>query len=344
MSEQTKEAVEKTKKAAAKKNKEMEKKEQPYLEKLRETLRKEFPKEAEQKKKVGGLTLTGYKPAYIIERLNLAFGYRGWYALLLPIQYKVEGQDLETQIMIRDNNVTVWVSLTVTFADTGKVFSHNQFGSCDFHKGMSIGDAMKGAYTDGLKKCAGYFDIGQEAYKGNVDPYFENNKGAKQQREKPFSGETRQKPGDYARGASPARQTITGVSPSEDKPTEKQIKFLQQHKIEVPKTKTEASKLIGERFKEIDARKTEGTGKLEEKAQTEAKRLSQTASYEQKNQIAYYGKKYPDVMQETLKGLELENTKGLTVKGADLVINKAAETLSLLGILPENEITRIDNE
>ena len=337
--------VEQTKEAAEKKNKEMEAKEEPYLEEIKTKLTAPFPKEAEQIKKFKTFSLTGYKPAYIIERLNDCFGYKGWHADLIPFDYIVNEHRLDNLIMIEESCVTVWVRLTVVFADDRKPQHHNQFGTCEYHKGsLTVGEAIKGAYTDGLKKCAGYFDIGQEAYKGNVDPYFENNKGAKQQREKPFSGETRQKPGDYARGASPARQTITGVSPSEDKPTEKQIKFLQQHKIEVPKTKTEASKLIGERFKEIDARKTEGTGKLEEKAQTEAKRLSQTASYEQKNQIAYYGKKYPDVMQETLKGLELENTKGLTVKGADLVINKAAETLSLLGILPENEITRIDNE
>ncbi len=316
MSEQTKEAVEKTKKAATKKNKEMEKKEQPYLDILKGKLTAPIPKEAEQIKKFKTFSLTGYKPAYIIERLNECFGYKGWYADLIPFNYTIKGVLFDNLIMIEESCVTVWVKLTVIFADDAKPQSHNQFGTCEYHQGsLSVGEAIKGAYTDGLKKCAGYFDIGQEAYKGNVEPDYEPNQGVKGSKSKDASQEEKKR---YTGG---------------DAPTEKQVKFLKNHKIEVPKTKEEASKLINKRFKELDARKKEGKETVVKgEKEIEAKRLAQSASEGQKEQIAHYEEKYPDVMGEVLKELELKNTLGLTVKGAELVINKLAETLGDLGI------------
>ena len=304
----------------------MKAKEQPYLDELKNKLTAPFPKEAEQIKKFKTFSLTGYKPAYIVERLNDCFGYKGWHAELIPFDYIVNGHRFDNLIMIEEACVTVWVKLTVVFADDRKPQHHNQFGTCEYHKGsLTVGEAIKGAYTDGLKKCAGYFDIGQEAYKGNVDPYYENNKGARKQREKPFSGETRERTKEAPRKDA--------NEPNE--PTEKQIKVLKQHKIEVPKTRAEASKLIDKRFKELDARKKEGKEKLEGEQETEANRLAQPVTDEQKEQIAYYGGKYPDVMEEVLKGLELKNTSGLTVKGAELVINKVTKMLDDLGISPD---------
>ena len=332
MNEQTKKAIKKTKESAVKKSKEMKARKEPYLESLAKKLTAPFPKEAEQIKKFKTFSLTGFKPAYIIERLNECFGYKGWHAELIPFDYTVHGQRFDNLVMIEESCVTVWVKLTVVFADDRKPQHHNQFGTCEYHKGsLSVGEAIKGAYTDGLKKCAGYFDIGQEAYKGNVEPYSQPNQGAKRQS---FSGGTGSKseasdtkPGDYARGAEPTRETATGVG-SKDKPTEKQVKFLQQHKIEVPKTKEEASKLIGTRFKELNKRKEDT-----------AEKLAGPSSEEQRNEIAHYEEKYPDVLQEVLTGLKLENTNGLTVKGADLVIKRTAQSLKDLGIT-EGEITK----
>lgn len=310
----TKEAIQKAKLATEKKNKEMKAKEQPYLDVLKGKLTAPFPKEAEQIKKFKTFSLTGYKPAYIVERLNDCFGYKGWYAELIPFDYIVKGHRFDNLVMIEESCVTVWVKLTVIFQDDRKEQSHNQFGTCEYHKGsLTVGEAIKGAYTDGLKKCAGYFDIGQEAYKGNVDPYYENNKGGKKQSGKPAS----------SRREAPQDQL--------DEPTEKQIGFLKQHKLEIPKTKAEASKLIDKRLKELEARK----GQVKEEKKTEAERLAQTATGEQKEQIVYYQEKYPDVMEEVLKGLGLENTKGVTVKGAELIINKVAKTLDDFGISPE---------
>lgn len=335
MTEQTKEAIKKTKEAAEKKNKEMKAKEQPYLEELKAKLTAPFPKEAEQIKKFKTFSLTGYKPAYIIERLNDCFGYKGWHAELIPFDYIIDGHRFDNLIMIEETCITVWVKLTVVFADDAKPQHHNQFGTCEYHKGsLTVGEAIKGAYTDGLKKCAGYFDIGQEAYKGNVDPYYENNKGAKKQSSKPD---------DYARGTESTRQTASGDG-SKDEPTEKQVKFLKRHKIEVPKTKAKASKLIDKRFKELDARKKDGNKRQEGEKETEVTRLAKPATNEQKEQIVYYREKYPDVMEEVLKGLGLENTKGVTVKGAELIINRVTETLDDLGISPDKEVIEGDDE
>lgn len=46
------------------------------------------------------------------------------------------------------------------------ISEHPGFG---WHKALSIADARKGAYTNGLKKAAGMFGIGNDAYKKYID-------------------------------------------------------------------------------------------------------------------------------------------------------------------------------
>lgn len=318
MQQKTKEAIKKAKDKASQKKEAMKTKEKPYLDELKSKLTEPFPKKAEQIKKVGSLRLTGFKPAYIIERLNECFGYKGWVAELQDFSFVRNGTTQQTSIMIDENCVTVWVKLAVFFKDDRKWRSHNQFGTCEFHKGMSIGEAIKGAYTDGLKKCAGYFDIGQEAYKGNVEPFYNENKAKQTRQEK----------------AIPSAKTSEGT---EESPSPKQVKFLQQHKLEVPKTKAEATELIGKRLKELQGRKEEAKAtNLED----EVKRLSQPASNEQKQQLAYYEDKYPDLVQDILEELKLSSLKGITVKGLEVIMKKLEEALNDLGIFEE----RVKNE
>lgn len=119
-------------------------------------IKADFPDEAVQsrtfKNRDGSeKEFSGYKPAWIVERLNDVFGVGGW-------NYRVVNQgNIENQ---------VWVlgELLVVDGET-KTFYQN-FGQGEFSKTMSVGDAFKSAGTDAMGKCASYFGIGEKAYKG----------------------------------------------------------------------------------------------------------------------------------------------------------------------------------
>lgn len=109
-------------------------------------------------------TLVGFKPQYIIERLNDTFGHDGW--------------DFEVlQLDIKENCAYCWGRLTVYSVrqDENNINSHimrgmltkkEQVGSCELSDKITYGDALKGSVTNCIEKCASLFDIGHEAYKG----------------------------------------------------------------------------------------------------------------------------------------------------------------------------------
>jgi len=144
-----------------------------HIKKIRES----FPEEAiqiyaELKQENGEtLTLIGYRPQYIIERLNDCFGHEGWDFTIIKYD-------------IADRFAWVWGRLSV-YACRGyskeKLDENDllepihrtimtikeEFGSCKIGN-LGIGDALKGAATNALEKCASLLDIGHEAYKGKV--------------------------------------------------------------------------------------------------------------------------------------------------------------------------------
>jgi hypothetical protein len=140
-------------------------------------LHRDFPPEAVQEKKsfVDPVTqkqkfLKGYKPQYITERLNEAFGHDCWDWEIL--KHGMEKIEVKTKTIIE-----VWVlgrfSLNTFVKDevSGRITKtlisfKDQFGTSNVNSGMDLGDAYKSASTDALGKCASWFDIGGKAYKG----------------------------------------------------------------------------------------------------------------------------------------------------------------------------------
>jgi len=148
------------------------------LEMIKE-IRKPFPKESVQVKKsfknpeTGEQTyLTGYKPQYIIERLNDSFGHEGWDFEVKEHGFrdKTDAKNFTSEIWVL-GQLTIYVVKFDENAIDGPILRKvmtvkQQFGFGTHNKNMSLGDALKGATTNALEKCASLIDIGHEAYKG----------------------------------------------------------------------------------------------------------------------------------------------------------------------------------
>ena len=123
----------------------------------RELLNKALPNEA-CKKHPSKSFLTSINPIYVIERLNDVFGVGVW-------QTRTE--------LIENKNSMVVVKVTLNIPAYNihiEQFGGNDNGGED-KKGFDLGDAYKGAVTDGLTKIASYLEIGISIYKnhGNQD-------------------------------------------------------------------------------------------------------------------------------------------------------------------------------
>lgn len=123
------------------------------LEEIYKKLTAEFPQEAysadiTRKDKI----LTSLKAQYITERLNEVLGIGNW---------KLDG-DWD----ITDDGVLFVGELSYTVDDktytTGKVPGYSDSDN--------LGDAFKGARTDCLSKAASYLGVGNEMYKGKIEP------------------------------------------------------------------------------------------------------------------------------------------------------------------------------
>jgi len=93
---------------------------------------------------------TGYKPQYVVRACNKVLGYSGW---------SFEEQEMK----ITGDSTLAICKLKVAIKGIEKTVE--AYGQSRITKG-DIGDAMKGAQTDALKKALSYFDIGQRAYFG----------------------------------------------------------------------------------------------------------------------------------------------------------------------------------
>ena len=97
---------------------------------------------------------TGYKPQYVVRAMNKVFGYGGWG--FNEISMKITPPD-------EKGNTLAVANLQVWLEDVENRMS--AYGQSRVTRG-DVGDAMKGAQTDALKKALSYFDIGQRAYFG----------------------------------------------------------------------------------------------------------------------------------------------------------------------------------
>lgn len=119
---------------------------------LYEQLSEDFAADALTADTSRGFALTSIKPQYIKERLNTVVGIDGW---------KFRGEYVQV-----DGGVIYLGALTLVI--DGTEITHEAPGFAA-HK-RNLGDTYKGAQTDALSKCASFFGIGNEVFKGNVTP------------------------------------------------------------------------------------------------------------------------------------------------------------------------------
>ena len=77
--------------------------------------------------------------------------------------------DFRTEVAgLTDTTVAVKGSLSITLAD-GRTITRENFGNGAINRGFPIGDAMKVAAVDALKKCCSTFGIGLHLYDGDTE-------------------------------------------------------------------------------------------------------------------------------------------------------------------------------
>ena len=77
--------------------------------------------------------------------------------------------DFRTEVVgLTDTTVGVKGSLSITLAD-GRVITRENYGHGNINRGFPLGDAMKTACVDALKKCCSMFGIGLHLYDGDDD-------------------------------------------------------------------------------------------------------------------------------------------------------------------------------
>ena len=164
----------------------------PLDKKSVELIREEIPKKALQAQKKfrdpdtgDEVIFIGYKPQYVIEKLNDVWGHEGWDFIVL--QFGTETKSVWALVEIKVYNVAYFKDEShIDFPFKRHLMCIKQhFGHCSFNVGLPISEAYKGAVTNALCKCASLLDIGNQAYKGEltIDDVKTNESPAKQLKE-----------------------------------------------------------------------------------------------------------------------------------------------------------------
>lgn len=129
----------------------------PVTLEMRDKLRAPLPSEA-VKPHPTKTYLSSIKPIYVTERLNDVFGIGAW--------------QVRTEMIERNENGTVVVKTVLEVPEYGiyyEAFGGNDNGGGG-SKNFDLGDAYKGATTDGLTKITSYMEIGIDVFKGKSTP------------------------------------------------------------------------------------------------------------------------------------------------------------------------------
>ena len=116
----------------------------------------------------GGKRMARYvEGGYIIAKLNQAFGPASWDFDVVEqsiVQEKPKGSGEKVR-------GEVWVKGKLTIKDhkAGYSVSKTQFGTKEMYEGVPLGDTLKAAATDAMKKCAVQFGIALDVYWGQMD-------------------------------------------------------------------------------------------------------------------------------------------------------------------------------
>lgn len=107
------------------------------------------PEKIKQRPGGGGMTFDYVTPDVVIDILNEAFDYQ-WDSRVFDSKRE-------------ESTVIVGIELTVRSED-GTPVVKQQYGSCEITRGLGVGEAFKGAASDGLKKAATLFGVALELY------------------------------------------------------------------------------------------------------------------------------------------------------------------------------------
>ncbi|MCR4307749.1 MAG: Rad52/Rad22 family DNA repair protein [Candidatus Berkelbacteria bacterium] len=100
---------------------------------------------------------TGYKPQYIIDAMNNAFGLGNW-----------GFEEIMSGVIKKPDETPELAICQVKIFLKGIEFQPVSWGQSRVTRG-DVGDAKKGAQTDAIKKGLAYFSIGNRAYHGLLD-------------------------------------------------------------------------------------------------------------------------------------------------------------------------------
>ncbi len=114
-----------------------------------------FPKEAYEVDESREFTLVGIGGMWMIERLNQVFGLCGTGWRYTMADAPCTEKEISLYVTLQYNIGGAWSEPITVVGNNGIVYGH-------------LGDARKGALTDGIKKAASILGVGIEAYKGQI--------------------------------------------------------------------------------------------------------------------------------------------------------------------------------
>jgi hypothetical protein len=132
-------------------------------------LSEKLPQEAVERTKGAdtgkGYDTTGYRYQYIANRLNEVLGVEHWIAV--P---KILKDDIFTTAKgVQWSEVGMEITIAIGEWENGVFITGAEKTCYGGHQSKIWGDAAKGAFTNALKKTAGLFGVGKEAYEVTID-------------------------------------------------------------------------------------------------------------------------------------------------------------------------------
>lgn len=131
--------------------------EKTTIDKLYEKLPEEGIQRTKGKETRRGYDTTGYSYQYVVDHFNKVLGLDWGYDY--DVVYESIGQYGSGQ---QYHEITVNVSIWVESKENARKAPGG-------HKSPLHSDALKGAVTNGLKKCAGMWGVGADAFRGEID-------------------------------------------------------------------------------------------------------------------------------------------------------------------------------
>ncbi len=112
----------------------------------------------------GGKSVSFVEGGYVINQLNAVFSPLGW-----DFEIVEWGQTARKNEKNAEGEVWVRGKLTIVDHKNGFRVHKTQYGQHNIHANVPMGDALKAASTDALKKCASMLGIAQDVYWGGED-------------------------------------------------------------------------------------------------------------------------------------------------------------------------------